>query len=76
MRMRTLTTCVLAALLELTAARAQAGEGVIELNDTCAKGSGCLPGDSPGLPIQIHASGSYRLTSDILGNARKRAQSS
>jgi hypothetical protein len=64
-----LTTCALGIGLTLAGARAHAGEGVIELNDTCAKGSGCLPGDSPGLPIQINAPGSYRLTSDILGNA-------
>lgn len=69
MRTQTRTTFTLGIALVLAAARAHAGEGVIELNDTCAKGSGCLPGDSPGLPIQIHASGSYRLTSDILGNA-------
>ena len=56
------------AALALGAARpAQAGDGVIELNHTCAASTGCVPGDAPGYPITLDgvAGRSYRMTSDL-----------
>ena len=44
---------------------ALAGEGVREINQTCATGPGCFLGDLPGLPVTISARGSYRLTGNI-----------
>lgn len=52
-------------LLLLNAAPALAGDGVIELNHTCATTTGCVAGDSPGYPVTLTAEGSYRLTSDL-----------
>jgi len=40
-------------------------DGVQEINQTCALQTGCFPGDSPGFPVTISASGSYRLTSNL-----------
>ena len=48
------------------AAPALASDGVLEINQTCAAKTGCFPGDTAGLPVTIAASGSYRLTSDLL----------
>ena len=48
---------------------ARAGEGVLEINQTCAVGPGCFPGDGPGLPVTITGRGSYRLTSDLRFNS-------
>jgi hypothetical protein len=42
---------------------ALAVDGVIEINQTSAVAGG--PGDSPGFPVEISQSGSYRLTSDL-----------
>jgi hypothetical protein len=44
---------------------ALAVEGVLEINQTCANQSGCFPGDTPGFPVTITATGSYRLTSNL-----------
>lgn len=44
---------------------AQASDGVLEINQTCAIQTGCFAGDSAGLPVTIAASGSYRLTSNL-----------
>ncbi len=41
-----------------------AGDGVIEINQACAA-AGCTPGDAPGFPVSLTASGSYRLTSNL-----------
>jgi len=60
---------VLAALLGsmTTGAPAHAGDGVLEINQTCATQTGCFPGDSAGFPVTISVSGtSYRLTSSLL----------
>jgi hypothetical protein len=46
-------------------APARAGEGVVEINQTCAETTGCAPGDAPGFPVEIAFSGSYRLTSRL-----------
>jgi hypothetical protein len=42
-----------------------AGDGVLEINQTCAKETGCFPGDDPGFPVTIDLPGSYRLTSNL-----------
>jgi len=55
---------VAAALLAAVAVPAWASEGVIEISQTCAL-TGCFPGDDPGFPVTLVASGSYRLTSDL-----------
>ena len=48
---------------------ARAGDGVLEINQACAEGDGCFPGDGPGLPVQITNAApatSFRLTSDLV----------
>lgn len=57
-----LLACCLAAL------PARAGDGVVEINQTCAVQTGCFPGDGPGFPVSIDGSAgrSYRLTSDLV----------
>ncbi len=57
-----------AALLLLTLPHpALAGDGALEINQTCAITTGCFPGDIPGFPVSIPvgAPRSYRLTSDL-----------
>jgi len=49
------------------AAPAIAVDGVVEINQTCALQTGCVPGDTPGFPITLGATGSYRLTSNLTG---------
>ncbi len=44
---------------------ASAGDGVREINQTCALAGTCFPGDVGGFPVSIPESGSYRLTSDL-----------
>lgn len=51
-----------AAIAPLTA---WAGDGVLELNQTCAVQTGCTPTDAPGYPISLDTRGSYRLTGDL-----------
>lgn len=43
-----------------------ASDGVLEINQTCAVQTGCFAGDTAGLPVTISASGSYRLTSNLV----------
>jgi hypothetical protein len=45
---------------------ASAGGGVREIRQDCAVGAGCFDGDAPGLPVEITAPGSYRLTGDLV----------
>lgn len=45
---------------------ARAGDGVLEINQTCAVSTGCFPGDSAGFPVTIASAGSYRLTSALV----------
>jgi parallel beta-helix repeat protein len=54
-------------VLALLAPFAVATDGVLEINQTCAVGTGCFPGDAPGFPVTIDGSAghSYRLTSDL-----------
>lgn len=44
-----------------------AGDGVLEINQTCAIQTGCFSGDAPGFPVSIDGSAgrSYVLTSDL-----------
>lgn len=56
-----------AGMLTLTfAAGAAAGDGVLEINQTCALQTGCFAGDTPGFPVTIAGAGSYRLTSALV----------
>lgn len=59
--MRIALALVLAASL---AGVARAGDGVIEINQTCATGAGC-GSDSPGFPVQTESGRSYVLTSSL-----------
>jgi len=58
---------LLVALL-LAASHAQAADGVLEINQTCAVQTGCFSGDTAGYPITIDgtAGRSYRLTGDLI----------
>lgn len=51
--------------LVFMATSAQAGDGILEINSTCAVQTGCFPGDQPGYPVTITSPGSYRLTSNL-----------
>jgi len=53
------------AFLAIIAVSAQAGDGALEINQTCAVETGCFAGDTPGFPVTISAPGSYRLTSNL-----------
>lgn len=57
---------LLVGALVATARPADAGDGVLEINQTCAAGSGCFPGDSAGFPVTITGPGSYLLTTDLV----------
>jgi hypothetical protein len=50
----------------LLATSSWAGDGVLEINQTCAE-VGCFPGDEAGMPVTIDRGqpGSYRLTSNL-----------
>ncbi len=56
--------CVI--LLSFLSSVAHATDGVVEINQTCAVNTGCLPGDAAGFPVTIGESGSYRLTGDLV----------
>ena len=43
-----------------------AADGVLEINQACAAGPGCFPGDEPGWPVRLINSGSYILTGDLV----------
>jgi hypothetical protein len=47
------------------AASARAGDGRIEINQTCAVRTGCTSSDPPGFPVELLSSGSYLLTSNL-----------
>ena len=55
-------------VLLLTAFAVQAGDGVLEINQTCASETGCFAGDTAGFPVTIDGSAgkSYRLSSDLV----------
>jgi parallel beta-helix repeat protein len=56
--------------LSLSAISAFASDGVLEINQTCARDTGCFTGDTSGFPVTIDGSAghSYRLTSDLIVN--------
>lgn len=54
-----------AALALCCASPAQAVDGVLEINQSCAVTGGCFAGDTAGFPVTISDSGSYRLTGDL-----------
>lgn len=53
----------LAALMLVSAGPVRA-DGVREINQACVPG-GCFAGDNPGFPVEIVASGAYRLSSNL-----------
>lgn len=63
--MRRLTIALFGLAIAAAPAPSSAGDGAIELSQTCASNTGCAPGDEPGYPITLTARGSYRLTSDL-----------
>lgn len=56
---------LLSALLVVSSGPAAAVDGVVEIGQTCATTTGCLPGDLAGFPVTLGQSGSYRLTSNL-----------
>jgi hypothetical protein len=55
-----------AGLLTVGSARpAFAEDGVVEINQSRALAGGVTPGDAPGFPVTISATGSYRLTGNL-----------
>lgn len=58
-----LTTIALGAALLVAATSAHAGDGRIEINQSCAL-VGCVPGDAPGFPVTV-GPGSYILTGHL-----------
>lgn len=57
-------TLLVTALCTLSPA-ALAVDGVIEINHARALAGGVTPGDTPGYPVTLNQSGSYRLTSNL-----------
>lgn len=55
----------LAGALVWIATAAHAGDGRVEINQSCAA-TGCFVGDSAGFPVTISSPGSYVLTSDVV----------
>jgi len=53
-------------LLPALAPVASAGDGAIEINQTCAVHTGCAAGDAAGFPVTLTSPGSYRLTGDLV----------
>jgi len=51
--------------MALAASGARAGDGVAEINQTCATQTGCFPTDAPGFPVSIPTGTSARLTGDL-----------
>ena len=52
----------------LASGSAQASDGTLEINQTCAVHTGCFPGDAAGFPVTITVPGSYVLTSNLVQN--------
>jgi hypothetical protein len=57
---------ILVVLIAFYVSDATASDGVLEINQACAAGPGCFPGDDPGFPVRIANSGSYVLTSNLV----------
>ncbi|MFK7894765.1 MAG: hypothetical protein AB8G23_02955 [Myxococcota bacterium] len=56
---------VLLAAVSLSATSAEASQGAVEINQTCAVATGCFAGDSPGFPVTLTEGGSYVLTGSL-----------
>lgn len=54
----------------LASTPAFAGDGVIEINGASAESGGVTPGDTPGYPVTLSKSGSYRLTGDLVSSSQ------
>lgn len=65
MRSHTLWKSLVIPLALCVPSGAIAGDGVGEINEACAVSTGCFPGDTPGYPVTITQSGSYRLTGSL-----------
>src|SRR5262249_46851640 len=61
---RTLAAALL--VLSCVATRAQATDGVLEINAARAAAGGVTPGDTAGYPVEIFTRGNFRLTSDLV----------
>ena len=62
---RLLTYAVSAFLLLLLTAPSWAADGTIQINQSKANAGGVTQGDSPGFPVTISKSGSYRLSGNL-----------
>lgn len=60
-----LTRLLAVTFLVALAVPAFGSDGVREINQACAESTGCVAGDTPGLPVTISQRGSYRLTGDL-----------
>jgi hypothetical protein len=54
----------------LASVPASAGDGVIEINAAAAQRGGVTTGDTPGFPVTLSKSGSYRLTGDLVSSSK------
>lgn len=52
-------------LLLTLATSSFASDGVLEINQICAVGTGCFSGDTPGFPVELTTGGSFLLTSNL-----------
>ena len=50
----------------MMATTAWSDAGRLEINQACAVGQGCFPGDAPGFPVRLAEPGSYLLTGDLV----------
>lgn len=62
---RRLSTLLVAFVVVGASHAVHAVDGVIEINQARALKGGVTPGDTPGFPVTISVSGSYRLTSNL-----------
>lgn len=69
MQNRRTTGAALIAALAAIITTAEAGEGVIEINQALALEGGVTPGDAPGFPVTITEPGRYVLTGNLEVNA-------
>jgi hypothetical protein len=69
MRYLRFSTCL--AVAGLLSQPALAGDGVLEINQTCAANTGCFTGDAMGFPVTIANEGSYLLTSDLTAGSNE-----
>lgn len=65
MQNRMMTSAALMAALSAIITTAEAGEGVIEINQAQALEGGVVSGDAPGFPVTIDTPGSYALTGNL-----------